>query len=116
MATEHSGQTGVVTVASSHGLRHCPWKRCAQGMSCVSTRPRRQKGHRALDTEDSVRARFGGRNEGAGASRTKSSNKPPSAGCDEGDEPAESTVTARARSAAEAKARTSCAARLSSSS
>ena len=48
MATEHSGQTGVVTVASSHGLRHCPWKRCAQGMSCVSTRPRRQKGHRAL--------------------------------------------------------------------
>ena len=60
MATEHSGQTGVVTVASSHGLRHCPWKRCAQGMSCVSTRPRRQKGHRALDTEDSVRARFGG--------------------------------------------------------
>ena len=80
MATEHNGQTGVVTVASSQGLRHCPWKRCAQGMSCVSTRPRRQKGHRALVTVGSVRARFGGRNEGAGASRTKSSNKPPSVG------------------------------------
>ena len=47
METEQQGQTGVVTVASSQGRRHWPWKRWPQGMSCVSTWPWAQKAQAA---------------------------------------------------------------------
>ena len=64
-----------------------------------------------------MRARFGGRNgKGRRVEHEVVRTNRPRRGCDDGDEPAESTVTARARSAAEAKARTSCAGRDSSSS